>query len=396
MLGMPSRAAPISAIAVRFKRIRGQLKKQGEYRVKRLAVLSVLAVSAVVPGLVSCHRQETDPRVKPELVRLVRPRASSELDHADAFTGVVAARIESALGFRVSGKVTARLVDTGQVVRAGQPLMRIDRVDYMLALNAQTQNVEAARARAKQANSDEQRYRGLVSSGAVSASVYDQIKAQADEAQAQLAAAESQENTARNASDYSVLLADASGVVVETLAEPGQVVAAGQTVVRLAHAGPREASINLPENVHPMIGSLGKATLYTDGQTASNARLRQLSAVADPQTRTYEARYVLAGAAAQAPLGSTVTISIAGNEQSTPTFEVPVAALLDRGHGTGLWIWNGATSTVTFKPVQVVRLGQEEAMIRSADLAGQPIVALGAHLLHEGEKVRVEDREVSR
>ena len=363
------------------------LKKQGAYRVKRLAVLSVLAVSAVVPGLVGCHRQEPDPRLQPQLVRLVRPRPSSELDHRDDFTGVVAARVESALGFRVPGKVTARLVDTGQVVRAGQALMRIDQADYGLALDAQTQNVEAARARAKQANSDEQRYRGLVSSGAVSASAYDQIKAQADEAQAQLAAAESQEKTARDASDYSVLLADASGVVVETLAEPGQVVAAGQTVVRLAHAGPREASIDLPENVRPRIGSLGKATLYADGRTASNARLRQLSAVADPQTRTFEARYVLAGAAARAPLGSTVTISIAGNERGAPTFEVPVAALLDRGHGTGVWIWNGETSTVTFRPVQVLRLGQEEATVRSPDLEEQLIVALGAHLLHRRREV---------
>jgi hypothetical protein len=115
-----------------------------------------------------------------------------------------------------------------------------------------------------------------------------------------------------------------------------------------------------------------------------------------PSDQNPEARYVLTGAAAQAPLGSTVTISIAGNERGAPTFEVPVAALLDRGHGTGVWTWNGANSTVKFKPVQVLRLGQEEAMIRSADLAGQPIVALGAHLLHEGEKVRVEDREVSR
>lgn len=121
------------------------LKKQGAYRVKRLAVLSVLAVSAVVPGLVGCHRQEPDPRLQPQLVRLVRPRPSSELDHRDDFTGVVAARVESALGFRVPGKVTARLVDTGQVVRAGQALMRIDQADYGLALDAQTQNVEAAR-----------------------------------------------------------------------------------------------------------------------------------------------------------------------------------------------------------------------------------------------------------
>ena len=167
-------------------------------------------------------------------------------------------------------------------------------------------------------------------------------------------------------------------------------------MVRLAHAGPREASIDLPENVRPRIGSLGKAMLYADGHTVSNARLRQLSAVADPQTRTFEARYVLAGAAAQAPLGSTVTISIAGNERGAPTFEVPVAALLDRGHGTGVWIWNGETSTVTFRPVQVLRLGQEEATVRSPDLEEQLIVALGAHLLHEGEKVRVEDREVPR
>ena len=131
----------------------------------------------------------------------------------------------------------------------------------------------------------------MVKSGAVSASIYDQIKAASDAAQADLAAAKAQELVARDEDAYSQLLADADGVVIETLAEPGQVVAAGQTVVKLARSGPREAAVNLPETLRPALGSTAYATLY--GNAASvPVRLRQLSDAADPQTRTFEARYV--------------------------------------------------------------------------------------------------------
>jgi len=249
-----------------------------------------------------------DPRTHAPLVRSAAVQGASDVSRS--FTGVVAARVQGDLGFRVSGKVQERLVDTGQSVKRGQPLMRLDPIDLRLQAQAQHASVIAIRARAKQTADDEARYRNLVAAGAVSASTYDQIKAAADTAKAQLSAAHAQADVASNASGYAVLLADADGVVVETLAEPGQVVSPGQPVLRLARAGQREAIVHLPETLRPAPGSTAQATLYGNTTGAVTAKLRLLSDSADRMTRTFEARYVLEGALANAPIGSTVTLRI--------------------------------------------------------------------------------------
>jgi RND family efflux transporter MFP subunit len=345
------------------------------------------AVGAAVAllGLAACEPDKKDARTEAQLVRIVDvlPAAASER----GFTGVVAARVQSNLGFRVGGKINERLVDVGQTVKAGQPLMRLDRTDFEHAITAQIGNVAAAKARMIQAAADEARYRDLVSSGAVSKSAYDQAKASADSAKALLDAAQAQLKIAQDDSSYSNLLADADGVVVETLAEPGQVVAAGQVVVRLAHAGPREASINLPETIRPEIGSAAQANLYGN-DTKFRAYLRQLSDAADPVTRTYEARYVLDGAGSHAPLGATVTVYLPTGEPAAAT-SVPLSALDDESKGPGVWKLDVKTSQVSFHPVQVVRLGKEVAILSGGVTAGEQIVALGGHLLHQGERVRV-------
>jgi RND family efflux transporter MFP subunit len=208
--------------------------------------------------------------------------------------------------------VLERLVDAGQTVKRGQPLMRIDPVDLKLAAQAQQEAVAAARARAQQTAEDGSLPRPAWH-GAISASAYDQIKAAADAAKAQLSAAEAQALVARNASGYAELVADGDGVVMETLAEPGQVVSAGQTVVRLARAGQREAVIQLPETLRPAIGSTAQATPGKAG--AVFRQLRQLSDAADRLTRTFEARYVLDGELGRAA-GRTVTIQIPKMELS--------------------------------------------------------------------------------
>ncbi|MDR7259930.1 RND family efflux transporter MFP subunit [Sphingomonas sp. BE270] len=304
-----------------------------------------------------------------------------------AFTGIVAARVQSDLGFRVAGKVTSRLVEVGQTVRRGQILMRIDPVDLALQTAAQDRAVAAAQARAVQTAADERRYRDLVAGGAVSASAYDQAKAAALSAQAQLEAARAQARIAGNTVGYTVLRADADGVVVETLAEPGQVVAAGQTVLRLAHSGPREATISLPETVRPAIGSIASATLY-DAPAAVRARLRQLSDAADPRTRTYEARYVLEGAAAAAPLGATVQIALSPSK-AQPAISVPLAAVYDEGRGPGVWVLAGDGRHVAWRPVRVAALSEETASISAGLKPGERFVAMGAHLLHQNQDVRV-------
>ena len=359
----------------------------------------VLVVTGLAVSLIGCsQKRELDPRTQPELVRIVEIGSSSGAD--PAFTGVVSARVQSNLGFRVPGKITSRLVDTGQFVRAGQPLMTIDRTDYVHAITARAETVTAAKARAVQAAAEEARYRGLVKTGAVSASTYDQIKAASDAAQADLAAAKAdlaaakaQEQVARDEGDYSQLVADADGIVIETLAEPGQVVMAGQTVVKLAHSGPREAAVNLPETLRPALGSTAYATLYGSTRRVP-VRLRQLSAAADPQTRTFEARYVLEGAAENAPLGATVTVHL-GGDAGADTLQVPIASVLDRGKGPGIWLLNPSTSTVAFQPVQVRRLGEELATISGNLHRGQQVVAVGVHLLRDGQRVRVETKAES-
>jgi RND family efflux transporter MFP subunit len=338
--------------------------------------------------LAACgDKPPADPRTVAPLVEtaLVQGASSTAL----SFSGIVGARVQSDLGFRVPGKVVQRLVDVGQTVHRGQPLMRIDPIDLGLQARAQAESVTAARARARQAGDDEARYRDLVAEGAVSASAYEQLKATADSAKAALSAAEAQYDVARNAAGYALLVADADGVVIDTLAEPGQVVGAGQTVVRLAHAGPREAIVHLPETVRPRIGAQAQATLY-GGQGGGLARLRQLADAADRLTRTYEAKYVLDGTLADAPLGATVTLRLDGNgDDKAQALQVPAAAVLDAGKGSGVWAVTGKPAKVTWRRVNVLAIGDDTARVQGGDLkAGDRVVALGAHLLHEGEAVR--------
>ena len=334
----------------------------------------------------------TDPRTQPPLVRTETVEISVQSERS--FSGIVAARVQSDLGFRIPGKVLARLVDAGQTVKRGQALMRIDPTDLRLAMRAHEEAVAAAKARMRQTSDDEARQRELVAVGAVSASEYDKAKAAAEAARAELNAAEARADVARNETGYAVLLADADGVVVETLAEPGQVVNAGQVVVRVAHAGRREAIIELPETLRPAIGSTGRATLYGSALTGP-AKLRQLSDAANRHTRTFEARYVLEGALADAPLGSTISVQIS-NGRSAPALQVPIGAIFDPGKGPGVWLVEGETPRVTWRAVQIAGLSSEAASVVGNLEAGDRVVALGAHLLREGEHVRLAQSEAAR
>jgi RND family efflux transporter MFP subunit len=349
----------------------------------------LIAVSgAAAFATVSLRTQEasavSDPRQEAPIVRLATAARATGSERG--FTGIIGARVQSNLGFRVAGKIVERLVNVGQQVKAGQPLMRIDETDLRLALTAKRNAVAAARASVVQLDADEGRYAKLVTDGWVSRQRYDQVKAASDTAKAQLAAAEAEARVAENEATYSVLVADADGTVVETLGEPGQVVSAGQTVIRLAQAGPREAVVALSETTRPAIGSVAEASVYGGDGQRYTAHLRQLSDAADALTRTYEARYVLDGEAATAPLGATVTIRLA-SEASQSEVQVPLGAMLDDGRKTGVWVFDRATSTVHFLPVKLVRVTSETAVISGLS-SGDPVVSLGAHLLREGARVR--------
>lgn len=359
-------------------------------RWRRLASSVVISSLPLVLGACA-DKTQADPRTATPLVRAVAVQGAES--GARSFTGVVAPRVQSDLGFRVAGKVSERLVDAGQAVRRGQPLLRLDADDLQLLAQARQEAVTADRARARQAADEEARYRDLRGTGAISASGYDQVKAAADAAAARLKASEAEAAVARNALRYAVLLADADGVVMETLAEPGQVVAAGQAVVRLAHDGRREAAIQLPETLRPALGSTAQATLFGRPGASVPATLRQLSQTADRQTRTFEARYVLDAALSSAPLGATVTLRLAGAQAAGDSVQVPLAALHDAGKGQGVWVIAGEPAQVIWRPVKVSRLHEDGADV-SGLKAGERIVALGAHLLHQDERIRVETAPV--
>jgi len=368
------------------------LKEVVMFQRRNIPFLAVVGLLPIALAACSDATSSIDPRTQAPLVRIAPVAAAIQAE--PSFSGVVAARVQSDLGFRVPGKILERLVDAGQTVKRGQALMRIDPTDLKLATRAHDEAVAAATARARQTAEDEARYRDLVAAGAVSASAYDKIKAAADSARAELKAAQAQADVAHNETGYAVLLADSDGVVVETLGEPGQVVGAGQVVVRVAHAGRREALIALPESLRPAIGSAGRATLYGSGLTGA-AKLRQLSDAANPQTRTFEARYVLEGRLADAPIGSTVSIEIQSG-RATPALQIPVSALFDQGKGPGVWLLKGQEDQgqglqATWRAVQVAGLSGESAAITGGLAAGDRVVVLGAHLLHEGEPVRLAD-----
>ena len=331
-----------------------------------------------------------DARLQSPRVEVFKAKAAGS--NSRTFTGIVEARVQSDLGFRVGGKVLERCVNMGQRVQKGQILMRLDPEDLRLSAAAQQANVDAARAKYTQTSADEKRSAMLVNSGVISRRDYDQDRAALDSAKAQLEAAEAQARVSNNSSEYAELLADADGVIVQTLSEPGQVVAAGQTVVQLAHDGPREALINLPEGVRPDLGTIASARLYGQDQTYQ-ARLRQLSDAADPASRTFEARYVLEGEAASAPLGSTVTITFVTKPTSgNPSVVVPIGAVYDGGCGPGVWIVDDK-SEVKFRFIKVGSIGQEEVVVSRGVQAGERVVALGAHLLHEGQVVNLANEE---
>ena len=322
---------------------------------------------------------------------LPRPVLAAKVEAAgtqqSAYTGVVAARTESDLGFRVSGKVIERKVDPGQHVSRGDTLLMLDIGDFELALRSAKNRVSAAQAQLRQRRDDENRYQRLANTGAVSRQIFDQSATLLRVAEAELASAQSDASQIENRRTYSVLKADGDGIITDVRVDRGQVVAEGQIVARLAHDGAREAIVNLPENQRDQASQKALAFPFGAPDQAVTATLRELSASADPTTRTYRARYVLHGAVDRFALGSTITVRLQGNGQAQQT-RVPIGALLDSGQGTGVWLI-GADDKVSFAPVKVASLGQEDALLDSGVSPGQVIVALGAHLLHSGDGVRL-------
>lgn len=351
-------------------------------------MMRVIAAGGVALAVAGCSGGRADPPARPPYVETMLVAAAAGDDAR--YTGTVRARIEADLGFRVPGKIAERLVDPGARVRRGQPLMRLDPTDLGLAARAAADRLRAAEADATRAATDEARLKGLVEAGATAATTYDAALAAKRSTAANLAAARAQATDAANQRGYALLVADSDGVVTDVLAQPGQVVAAGAPVLRLARAGAREALVAVPEAALPRLPRDARADLYASGARVA-ARLREVAGSADPLTRTYAARYTLATAPDAAPLGSTVTLALGLGGGEAPV-EVPLAALAERGRGASVWVV-GADKRVHRRAVRVLGFTAETARLAPGALrSGERVVALGAQLLREGQQVRLEAR----
>ncbi len=351
----------------------------------RLCAMSIVG-SALL--LVACSR----PEVAQEPVRSVKliTVGGQSLNVQGEYAAEVRARVESRLGFRVGGKLVQRQAEVGQVVQAGQLLALIDAQDYQLAAQAAQAQVGAAQSQRDVAQAEFKRFEALKNQNFISGAELDRRATALQAAQAQLVQAQSQAQAQANQAAYTRLTATASGVITAVEAEVGQVLAAGQPVLRLAHDGPRDVVFSVSESTRMALklGQTLRATLTSTGQSVSG-KVRELGASADPVTRTYGIKLAL-DAAVRWPLGATVNVSAADLPGSqSGVIQLPTSALKEEAGQTVVWVLDEASMTVNTQAVQVGAVDGQQVSITSGLKTGQKVVSAGVHVLSPGQKVTV-------
>ena len=317
------------------------------------------------------------------------------------FAGEVKAKDESRLGFRVGGKIIKRQAELGQRVKAGQVLAQLDPQDYKLAADAANAQLRAAATNRDLAAADYKRFAALKEQNFISGAELERRDATFKAAQAQVDQAQSQVNVQGNQANYAVLVADVSGVVTAIEAEPGQVVSAGTPVVRIAADGVRDVVFSVPEDkvngIKP--GMVVKVRGWAqDAQAATTtAKVREVSASADPVTRTYLVKLALSGAAVPPPLGATVYVlpEGLGGVQGMPVIKLPTSALRLDGQNSAVWVLDKTTMMLKSQAIQIATADGNDAVIAAGLQPGMLVVSAGVHVLSAGQKVTIYQDKVA-
>ena len=370
----------------------------------RPAPQAVLVLAAL---LAACTPKPAAPPVVPSV--FVSPVRNDNGAVQRVLFGSVRPRVEADLSFRTGGKVTARLVELGQSVRAGQALARIDPADYELAVQAAMQQQRAAEVDAVQAASDAARFKRLLADGSVGAADAERQEARADAAAARLTQAQKLSELARNRAGYAVLTAPFDGMVTALRFEVGQVVDDKQSVLSLARPGELEVVVDVPESLVAGLRAWQASLLLGQPADASAAkpvsvplRLRELAPSANAATRTSRARYALATPGDGAPLRMGMTAEVRLQQAGRASgAELPLGALLvaaaaDRTPGStepgptaspAVWLVDSKSGALQRQPVQL--LSQSTDHVRVAGLVdGALVVTVGAQKLDAGLKVQ--------
>lgn len=348
--------------------------------------VSTFALLAALLFLAGCQAYTAPAENSERPVQVQRVAFESGDTHRE-FVGIVRARTETDVGFRVAGKITARLVDVGDRVGAGDVVARLDDQDLKLQVASAEAEFAAASSSLDQVAGDLERYTRLKDRGFASFAEFDRKTAARDEAEGRLKRARRNLDLAENQLGYATLRADSDGVVIAAPAEPGEVVALGQTVVKLARDGDKEAVIALPET---WLGAVEEAKaevhLWANGEHRFAARLRELSPEADAATRTYTARFTIDKADDTVALGmtATVTLSRAGERGVA---RLPLSAIFSHGNGSSVYRVDKA-GVIEMAPVTVASFGEDDALVTGGVRAGDRVVTLGVHKLTAGARVR--------
>lgn len=341
-------------------------------------------VAAVV--LAGCAA-ETAPAERPS-----RPVQVASVVYADdavsrSFVGVVAPRTETDLAFRVAGKVVARSAGVGDRVRAGDVIARLDAEDFNLQLESAQAELAAATSSLAQTAAELERFDTLKEQGHATTADFDRKQLARDEASARLERATRSLNLAKRQVAYAELKADVDGVITATAAEPGQVVAAGQSIATLAHLDGKEAVVALPEDwFGAAAGVEATVSLWANGDRALAATLRELSPDADPTTRTYRARFAIDGADDSIAFGMTATVTLT-RPGNGPVARLPLAAVINTGKGPSVYVVDEA-NRLALTPVTVASFTGESALVTAGVGDGDKVVTLGVQKLQDGEHVR--------
>jgi RND family efflux transporter MFP subunit len=354
----------------------------------RKVMMPALGVTLLAFALSACDKPAAQTRTDPERPVFVVRAHFAPAVAPRTLVGVVKARVESNLGFRVAGKIARRLVDSGARVKAGDPLATLDQTDWKLQLQQAEAALSAAQAARDQAVAERQRIAELRAKGWSTASDLDKARAAADQASGAFVQAERAVTLQQNALSYATLLADADGIVTATMAEPGQVVAAGQAVMTLAHAGGREADVSVPETLlERMRAGTATVSIWSRPGKVYTARLRELTPSANAATRTYPARFTIENAGPEIELGMTATVTITDASDSVAL--LPLAAILDEGKGPTVFVVDPASKALARRAVTVKGYDAQQAVISAGLSEGDEVIALGVQKLHEGEVVRI-------
>src|SRR5215475_12666800 len=352
------------------------------------SALKIIGLILAGGSLAACNQITAEPAAaaRPVLVTTVRyqPQVPER-----SFVGSIKPRIESDLGFRVTGKVEKRLVEVGARVEAGQALATLDQVDLKLQAEQAEAEFRAATGVLAQASAAETRARDLRQKGWATDAQLDQAKATADEARARLNRAERSVELTKNSLSYATLTADAAGVVTATLIEPGQVVTAGQTAIRLARLAEKEVVVAIPETLLTRAKS-GEAqvSIWSNPDKRYIAKLRELAPSADAATRTYLAKFSMPGAGDAVQLGMTATLTLS-DPASEQVARLPLSALFNQGEGPSLYVADAKSGALTLKRVSVKSYERNDVLVSDGVEEGANVVALGVQKLDPAQKVKI-------